>query len=209
MVADAGWGGWPVRDVRGGVVGAGVADGDGDEALLRRVASGDPGALATLYRRHGARLLAYLTGLTGDQGLAEELVQDTLVAAWRAAGRFRGEASVGTWLFAIGRRRAAGRRRRFGNELAAGGEALIEQQSAEPGPEAVVLARADLQRVRAAIPELSATHREVLHLVFVQGLSLRETAMVTGVPVGTVKSRLSNARRALAEALRQGEDGEP
>lgn len=206
MVAGAGWVGWAVRVFRGG---AGVTDDDGDEALLRGVADGDPDALAALYRRHGAWLLAYLTGLTGDHGLAEELVQDTLVAAWRAAGGFRGEASVRTWLFVIGRRQAAGRRRKLGIELAAGGGVLTEQQSTEPGPEAVVLARADLERVRAAVPGLSALHREVLHLVFVQGLSLQEAAMVTGVPVGTVKSRLSNARRALADALRQGEDGEP
>jgi len=181
---------------------------DTDEVLLRGVAGGDQSALAALYRRHGGSLLAYLTGLTGDHGVAEELVQNTLLAVWRAAPGFRGQSSVRTWLFAIGRRQAAGRRRRdSGIGPVARDDVLAALASGAPGPEAVALARAEFAVVQAAVSRLSTVHREVLHLVFVEGLSFQEIAMINGVPVGTVKSRLSNARRALAGAVQRGEEG--
>ena len=69
------------------------------------------------------------------------------------------------------------------------------------------MARAEFAVVQAAVSRLSTVHREVLHLVFVEGLSFQEIAMINGVPVGTVKSRLSNARRALAGAVQRGEEG--
>ncbi|MGH3246768.1 MAG: RNA polymerase sigma factor [Trebonia sp.] len=167
------------------------------------MADGDEGALAALWAEHAAALLSYLHGLTGDRFLAEELLQDSLLAAWRGASRFRADSSVRTWLFAIGRRQAVQRvgRSRGPSQVFVDDSGLAGLPTAEPGPEAVILARSDVAAVRVAIGELSAVHREVLELVFVHGLGVREAARVLGVPDGTVKSRLSNARRSLAAAL--------
>jgi RNA polymerase sigma factor (sigma-70 family) len=178
-----------------------------DEALVRAVARGDPDALAVLYQRHGAALMAYVNGLTDDSGLAEEVVQDTLVAVWRGAGRFRGDSAVRTWLFAIARRQAGGHHRRRTDLMGVlGDEVLAQRASSSPGPDALVLARAQMAAVQNAVSCLSAVHREMLHLMFIEGLSLREIALVTEVPLGTVKSRLSHARRALAAVLAQMEE---
>src|SRR5688572_6724579 len=94
-----------------------------DRALLARVAAGDAEALAQLYARHRPALLAYLALLAPEPGLAEELVQDTLLAAWRGAPGYAGRASVGAWLLGIARRRAHDARRRRAWTVVAGDEA--------------------------------------------------------------------------------------
>ncbi|WP_433223641.1 RNA polymerase sigma factor [Microtetraspora malaysiensis] len=77
----------------------------------------------------------------------------------------------------------------------------LDLPSSEPGPLAVALARADAAAVAAALGTLAPLHREVLDLAFAAEMSHAEIAKVLGIPVGTVKSRLFNARAALARAL--------
>jgi hypothetical protein len=83
-----------------------MREGSDNGQLLAQLARGDDDALASLYAPHGRRLFTYVFALTGDRTAAEEIVQDTFVAAWRGVSAFRGESSVDTWLFAIARRRA-------------------------------------------------------------------------------------------------------
>lgn len=188
---------------------AGRADagpGDSDAGLLRRVARGDQQALAELYQRHGRIVLAQINLMAGDRAVSEEILQDTMLAAWRGAGSFRGDSSVRSWLIAIARRQARDRLRRHRMRTVGDG-ALAGQPSVAPGPEHVALDRAEVTEVAAAIRALAAPHREVLGLVFGSGLSLREAAGVLDVPVGTVKSRLAAARTALGRRL--DEKGSP
>jgi RNA polymerase sigma-70 factor (ECF subfamily) len=174
---------------------------DDEPGLLRAIATGDATALHELHRRRSRELLAYLTSLCGDDQIAQELLQDTMLKAWRHAGDFRGDASVRTWLYAIARRTARDFLRTSrppevpDDELAAAPASRVDE------PEAVVLARADAAAVIDGFQALPAIHREVLLLVGYQGLSVRETARITGVAEGTVKSRLHHARRALAVQL--------
>ena len=187
-----------------------AAAGEAAEArLVERVAAGDGEALAELYRRHHEALCAYLLRLAGDQDLAEEVVQDTLLAVWRGAATFQGRSRVRTWLLGIARRQALGRLRRAVPERTSE-ELLAELPAPEPAPEELALASAERRDLAAAVGQLSALHQEVLALAFVHGLSYAEIAEVLGVPLGTVKSRLAGARRALAERLREGgEEGTP
>jgi RNA polymerase sigma-70 factor (ECF subfamily) len=178
----------------------GQAAWDGDEALLTRMAAGDGAALTALYERHGSALFGYLLRLADDYGLAEEILQDTLWAAWQSAGRFEGRSSVRTWLFGIGRRQAHNRFRGRKIEWADLGEAAAVA-AVEPGPEETVLARSQQAEMAAAMEQLGSLHTEVLGLAFIDDLSYAEIARVLGVPVGTVKSRLFNAKRALAAVL--------
>ncbi|GAA1897578.1 RNA polymerase sigma factor [Asanoa iriomotensis] len=176
---------------------------ESDEALLRRVVGGDEQALELLYARHAAVLLRYAVQLTRDRGLAEEALQDTFVAVWQgAAARFAGGSTVRTWLFGICRRQAA-KRIRSSPPPALPLDAAASVPSALATPDEVALARADVTAVGAAMARLPAGHREVLHLVFAAELPLAEIATVLDIPLGTVKSRLFNARAALARALPQ------
>jgi RNA polymerase sigma-70 factor, ECF subfamily len=173
-----------------------------DGRLLRRIGQGDEDAMATFYREHGRVVLAQVLLVVGERVLAEEIVQDTMLAVWRGAGSFRGESSARSWVIAIARRQTRDRLR--GRRLWVVDDAfLADQPGSGPGPEAMALDRAELAEVMSAIRELTPPHREVLGLVFGSGLSLPEVADVLEIPVGTVKSRLAAARTALSRVLNE------
>ena len=177
-----------------------------DAGLLRRIGQGDEDAMALFYREHGRAVFAQVLLVAGERVLAEEIVQDTMLAVWRGAGAFRGESSVRSWVIAIARRQTRDRLRV--RRLRAVDDAfLADQPGSGPGPEVMALDRAELAEVRDAIRQLAPAHREVLGLAFGSGLSLPEVAGVLEVPVGTVKSRLSAARTALNRILeRKGQN---
>ena len=173
-----------------------------DASLLGRIGQGDEDAMAAFYREHGRVVLAQVLLVTGERVLAEEIVQDTMLAVWRGAGSFRGESSVRSWVIAIARRQTRDRLR--GRRLRVVDDAfLAEQPSSGPGPEVTALDRAELAEVRGAIRELAQPHRELLGLVFGSGLSLPEVAGALEIPLGTVKSRLTAARTALGRVLNE------
>ncbi|HLH63117.1 MAG TPA: RNA polymerase sigma factor [Ktedonobacteraceae bacterium] len=171
-----------------------------DRQLLRDIAAGNRQALAELYTRYQRPLFNYLLQLTPDYWLAEELLQDTLVAVWKSAHSFEERSSVQTWLIGIARRQAHNTLRQrkipliYESEMEA--MAAIEPESGD-----FTLATIAREELAAAFTQLAPVHREILALIFVQELSYAETATILGVPVGTVKSRLSNARRALRSLL--------
>jgi RNA polymerase sigma factor (sigma-70 family) len=182
-----------------------AAGGEADEVLLRRVGRGDADALAALYRRHADGLFWFLLRMAGDRGVAEEILQDTLLAVWRGAGGFAGRSAVRTWLYGIARRQAHNRLR-VGRPVEAELDEVAELATTEPGPEELALAGLERDRVLAAVGRLSLVHREVVVLMFVVELSQAEIAAVVGVPVGTVKSRLHHARAALVRSLAELEE---
>jgi RNA polymerase sigma-70 factor, ECF subfamily len=173
-----------------------------DAALLHRIGQGDEDAMAVFYREHGRVVLAQVLLVTGERVLAEEILQDTMLAVWRGAGSFRGESSARSWVIAIARRQTRDRMR--SRRLRVVDDAfLADQPGSGPGPEVTALDRAELAEVTAAIRELPAPQREVLGLAFGSGLSLPEVAAVLEIPVGTVKSRLTAARTALGRILNE------
>lgn len=176
-----------------------------DLQVIERIGRGDRQALSELYARYQRVLFAYLLQLTPDYGLAEELLQDTLVAVWKSARSFEGRSSVLTWLIGIARRQAHNtlRQRRISLTDLSEVECL---PAPDLEPEQVALAGVARAELTAAFRRLAPVHREVLLLTFVQELSYQETATILDVPVGTVKSRLSNARRALRVLLDAKED---
>jgi RNA polymerase sigma factor (sigma-70 family) len=174
---------------------------EAEHSVVARMALGERQALAELYSRFERPLLSYLQLVTSDPGLAEELLQDTLLAAWTGARGYAGHSSVQGWLFGIARRRAHDAMRRRSLRLVDSSE-LEETPSADPNPEDVMLATAERDEVTAAIARLAPMHREVLVLTFVHELSYQDLAEVLAIPIGTVKSRLSHAKRALRTLLR-------
>jgi RNA polymerase sigma-70 factor (ECF subfamily) len=173
-----------------------------DRDLVRRVASLDRDALTDLYRRHGRVLFGQILFVVSDRGISEEILQDTMVAVWRDAAKFRGDSRVRSWMIAIARRKARDRMRR--HQVSAGYDDVLEERpDAAPGPELLALDRAEMADVATAVTMLRPGHREVLGLVFGAGLTLPEVAEILEIPEGTVKSRLYAARTALSAQLRE------
>ena len=175
-----------------------VAGTDAHEAqLLQRAANGDhDAAMGELYDRYGRRLYGYGLRALGDCELAEDLVQETFVRLWRAAGRFdAGRGTVRGYVFTIARNAAIDlHRRRPKQERAELGDPPAEGDAFE----ALVTRLA----VRDAVEALPDDFREVLELSYDQELSQAQIAERLEMPVGTVKSRTFYALRALKTQLR-------
>ncbi|MCL4560885.1 MAG: RNA polymerase sigma factor [Chloroflexi bacterium] len=171
-----------------------------DTDLVRRMSAGDEDALRSLYAAYGQRMYAYALRLTGDPAAAEDAVQDSLVAAWEGASRFRRQSRVIAWLLGIVHHKAL-------NSMRGRQPLPFEEESLDPptqGPQVEEQAVLSEQRrmLREGLAQLSWEHRTVLELVFYQRLSLSEAAEICGCPVGTIKSRLSYAKNCLRNILR-------
>ena len=140
--------------------------------------------------------------LRRDGAAAEDIVHDAFLRAWRAFPGFRGE-NPKAWLFAIIRNLvfSSAHAEKTRAELFAPEPAGEPAAADEPDPEALAIRNAEVQTVRRAIEALPEPFRETLVLRDLEELSYREVADVTGVPIGTVMSRLSRARQMLATAL--------
>ena len=162
--------------------------------LIQSVASGNEDALQTLYDKHAPDLLRYISNRLGDTRLAEEVLQDVMLAAWQGAGRFRGECRVRTWLLTIARLCAINAYHR---------QVLPASREAPFGDESPVWMDAPgrYHDLHTALKALSPAQVETLELIFYHGLSLEETARVLQIPLGTVKSRLNRARARLRELM--------
>lgn len=178
---------------------------DDDQQILERIALGERQAMAELYARYQRPLFHYLLQLTPDYGLAEELLQDTLVAAWKSASSFEGRSTVLTWLIGIARRQAHNTLRQRKLPLVHKSE-MEGVTATEPESEDFTLASVARDELVKAFKQLAPLHREVLVLILVQEHSYEETAKVLCVPVGTIKSRLCNAKRALRTLLTTREE---
>ena len=175
-----------------------------DPALVERVAAGDSEALRELTHRYRAPLRRYLwRQLNGDARAVEEAVQDVFVAVWRGAASYRGEAKVATWLFQIARYLALRARRNESRHAALTPLEPGDGESERPDWLGVSCEDEVIDRLALtdALQRLSNKHRETLELVFVFGFSPDEVARILDVPGGTVKSRISYARKALLLAL--------
>jgi RNA polymerase sigma-70 factor, ECF subfamily len=148
-------------------------------------------------------LLRVALSRTGNTADAEDLVQDTLLRAYRAIGRFDGTYPR-AWLLTILRNAQANRGRRRRPSLLRNPDAsqrLQEDRDALPSAEALVVGQAFDATVEDAVTRLPARFREVVELVDIDGLTYREAAYVLGIPVGTVMSRLHRGRHRIRTRL--------
>lgn len=173
-----------------------------EEGLVRRVARGDRAAFDELYRRTSPWLAVRLRRRCRDDDLVAEVMQETYLAVWRAAAAFAG-ASVGGsavgWMWTIAARRLVDALRRRARDAVLPPLALAVHTAPAAEDEVVepVLGDALGAAVRGLSPEL----RQVVQAMVLDGLTVRETAVLLGVPEGTVKTRARRARIALREAL--------
>ena len=165
---------------------------DADRAVLEAVAGGDHGAIEVLYERYKTMAYGLALRITGDASLADDVVQEAFVGAWRNAGRYATErSSVKTWLLAIVHHRAidAIRRRRPTAELPEHEEAPPPSMTL-PDVWSEVAGRLDRDEILNALATLSTVQREALELGYFSGLTQQEIAIRTNTPLGTVKSRM-------------------
>lgn len=181
-----------------------------EAAALERARAGDTRAFRQLVERHQDRAYTLALRIVGLAEEAEEVAQDAFVRAWRSLPGFRGEASFSTWLYRIVANRAFDRaaalRRRAGLEAGPGSvaEHPIDGAGADHAEDA-----AHSLRLEAMIRSLPPAQRAAITLYYYEDRSVAEVARTLGVPVGTVKTHLGRARRALREAWlrRQRMDG--
>lgn len=168
-----------------------------DEVLVARVASGQRDALEALYQRHAGWLTARLSQRCADADLVDIAVQDTFLAVWRGAKRYRAAGDVGAWIWGIGIRRLIDqlrKRRPIPTDR-------LPADLATPSAEDHTLAGGAYGPLAAAFGALPPELQAALQATVIDGLTTREASILLAVPQGTVKTRVMRARRQLRELL--------
>ena len=165
--------------------------GKSESGLIERARDGDIEAFNALFDKYRKRILAYVFGMVGDRGAAEDIVQECFVELARRIGSIKPEKGASAWLYRVARNRAIDllRHRRF--EVLPG-DAYLERQAeakggaAGPSPEKELAARELRDSVRAALDRLPPGERDLLMLRFYGDLTFKEIAAVVGRPISTV-----------------------
>ncbi|HSW08350.1 RNA polymerase sigma factor [Aquabacterium sp.] len=180
-------------------------DNDQVKTLLERIGRQDQSAFRELYQAFSRRVYAYALNMLKDPARAEEILVDTMHEVWRAPARFRGDSQFSTWLIGVARNKALmAYRSRRPDELHADLDDIAETAASDsPDGFAQLAAKQRSEGVRACMGKLSNEHRECMHLVFFEGLSLAEVATVQGCPENTVKTRLFHARQKIKSCLQR------
>ncbi len=171
-----------------------------------RLHNGDPHAIASLMVRYQHRLFRYLLRMVSESGAAEDLFQQTWLRIIERTRSYDAQRSFEGWLFAVAHNLAIDYLRRRKpeslDEALPSGEAQSNQiRSVRPGALEQLLSRERADIVIEAVSELHVSFREVITLRFEEEMKLEEIAVVLGLPVGTVKTRLHRGLRALRQSL--------
>jgi RNA polymerase sigma-70 factor, ECF subfamily len=183
-----------------------------DRDLIDRAAKGDQRAFRELVQRHQRRASVVAYGIVRNTEDAREVVQDAFVRVWKHLGDFAGQASFSTWLYRIVynlsidaiRRRSPGKHIEMDErtDLEGAPEELLPYRG-ETDPFASVNRSRLIDAMQKSLEQLPAYHRSAILLREVEGMSYEEIAEATGVPKGTVMSRLFHARRKMQSVLHE------
>ena len=170
-----------------------------EHVLIRRIAQEDRDAFRELYNRYYKAVYLYAYRLLGDE--AEDVANEVMMEVWKGAGRFKGLSQVSTWILGITANKI---RRKFkkGSKLV-GEEELQRMLNGDTPPDEVLHCSQLKEKFKEALQMLSPKHREVLHLAYYQGLSIKEISEIVGCPPNTVKTRMFYARQRLRAILEQ------
>jgi RNA polymerase sigma-70 factor (ECF subfamily) len=170
--------------------------------VVLRCQVGDERAFAELFATFGERTLGYLRGLVGDD--ADDVQQEVWLTVYRSIASLANPGAFRTWLFQTTRHRALDylrRRKRERELLDVASEVLVTDDAGDEGPALQSIDEGSLNRALMAIPP---PQREVLLLRYRDDLSYNEIAVIVGIPLGTVRTRLHHAKRRLEELLTRG-----
>lgn len=185
-----------------------------DDQFLERLRRGDAAAYERLVAEYSGDLYALLFRLTNDSEEARDLTQETFLRAFQSIGRFRGDASLKTWIYRIGINQARNRWRwwrRRKRDVTVSLDATDDQNEtplaaslpsdSAPNPEQETLARERERQLRHALLGLRSAFRETVVLRDVEGFSYEEIAEMLQISIGTVKSRIARGRMELRRQL--------
>lgn len=196
----------PAPDRRGRAPARPAPVGPADESFVRRVQEGDQRALGDLYDRYGRPAFSLARRICADDGLAEDVVQEVFLAFWRDPARFDAtRGSFATWLLTLVHHKAvdAVRRESAIRRRTVPASEDGDEWSAPPGPGADqdAIGSVIAGQVRDALGRLPREQRQALAMAYFGGYTQREVAALTGVPLGTVKSRMFTGVQRLRGVL--------
>ncbi|MGA8980490.1 MAG: RNA polymerase sigma factor, partial [Pedococcus sp.] len=165
-----------------------------DVDLVAAMSERDEGALRLLYERHAGWISSRLRRRCVDAEVVATVLQDTFVAAWDGAGRFRADGEVAAWLWGIAIHRLISQVRSRGVHGPRLGPALLPHDVVDESAEEQVLLAIEYSDVGSALSRISPELQVVLQATVLDGLTTREAADLLGIPQGTVKTRLARAR---------------
>jgi RNA polymerase sigma-70 factor, ECF subfamily len=174
-----------------------------EQLPVQQAKAGEPEAWSVLFRRYQLPLYVYVFALARDEQTSLDIVQETFIAAARHVSSLREDAKFGSWLFGIAHQKCVQCWRRQ-HRAAALLDQLSESESApavEDGPDELLIRREQEEDFMRLLNELPVPQRSVLLLHFVEDFALEQIAEITQTPLGTVKSRLHYAKRALRNLL--------
>ncbi|MDP2320848.1 MAG: RNA polymerase sigma factor [Acidobacteriota bacterium] len=175
-----------------------------DLELVGRIRSGDGSAFEALYRQHATRLYNLASRMTGAKGEADDLLQDIFLLAYRKIASFRGESSLGTWLYRLAMNHCLDVLRNRQTRMGRHTDSLDEPDAvpvASPVPVLSAVSRIDLERAIAALPPAC---RAAFLLHDVEGFGHHEVGTMLGVSEGTSKSQVHKARMRIRSYLANG-----
>jgi RNA polymerase sigma factor (sigma-70 family) len=170
-------------------------------SLAERFRVGEPDAIRDLYRQYGRSVYGVAYRALGNRALAEEVVQQTFLQAWRAASTIDPSREIGPWLFTITRRVAIDVYRKESRRAHDAFDDVPENDPAVVTLGPAIEGMSDSWEVRVAVDALPTDERAIVRLQHFSGLTHQEIAQELSVPVGTVKSRSFRAHRRLAMRL--------
>lgn len=180
------------------------------DTTLDRMANENPGGIdfAEVVREHGQRIFNAVYCVVGNKADAEDVTQEVFLKAYQALGKFKGESKLSTWLYRIAMNAACDHFRRSGNTAplketfgAATQEEDIYSNRTCPGPESQYLKKETSETLRVAMMKLPLKYRTVLVLKEIEDRQYKEIAMILGISIGTVESRLFRAREILRKVM--------
>ena len=173
-----------------------------DEAeIIRGLINGDETAIELIIGHLGSRLLRSATAITGDIHIAEEVVQDTFIQVIRKINTFQEGSSLESWVFRIAMNLAKNRLRGWWfHKVSTGiteGQSIVTYNNASFSPEGSIITSETRQEVMSCLQHLPMKYREVIVLYYLEDLSINQISSVLNQPEGTIKSKLSRARKLL------------
>jgi RNA polymerase sigma-70 factor, ECF subfamily len=174
-----------------------------EQLPVPRAKAGDPAAWDILFRRYQLPLYVYAFELVHDEQASLDIVQETFVNASRYLGGLREDGKFGSWLFGIAHQKCIQRWRKQGREAAALEELAAAPAALEEDPAELLIRAEQEAAVMKLLDRLPVAQRSALLLHFVEDFSLEEIAAITGAALGTVKSRLYYAKRALKKLMEE------
>jgi RNA polymerase sigma-70 factor (ECF subfamily) len=172
---------------------------ESEAQLLARISQGDKDALAQLYRVLEKPVFRFILSRLNDPFESADILHDVFIEVWRSAGRFEGRSKVKTWIFGIAYRKVIDLHRKRGRMQVS--DDIPEAIDDSPDAASCLAAGQEAAHVRYCMDRLKDDHRSAIAMAFYEDMTYGQIAEVSGVPEGTIKTRIFHAKKLLLRCL--------